>query len=75
MNMTMVIYTLFVLVEMQDHLHKHKQCVDDPASDPALPVSEGRGRNFDACAENGHPSDTAYGSAAVAVKVLFSQGF
>lgn len=52
-------------------LHTVCACGDDPASDPAFPVSEGRGRNFDACAENGHPSDTAYGSAAVAVKSYF----
>ena len=43
-------------------LHTVCACGDDPASDPAFPVSEGRGRNFDARTENGHPSDTAYGS-------------
>lgn len=52
-------------------LHTVCACGDDPASDPAFPVSEGRGRNFDARTENGHPSDTAYGSAAVAVKSYF----
>ena len=52
-------------------LHTVCACGDDPASDPAFPVSEGRGRNFDARTENGHPSDSAYGSAAVAVKSYF----
>lgn len=52
-------------------LHTVCACGDDPASDPAFPVSEGRGRNFDARTENGHPSDTAYRSAAVAVKSYF----
>lgn len=54
-------------------LHTVCACGDDPASDPAFPVSEGRGRNFDARTENGHPSDTAYGSAAVAVKSYFTR--
>ncbi len=54
-------------------LHTVCACGDDPASDPAFPVSEGRGRNFDARTENGHPSDTAYGSAAVAAKYLERQ--
>lgn len=32
-------------------LHTVCACGDDPASDPAFPVSEGRGRNFDARTE------------------------